>query len=412
MLTRDLIRAREVGDRIEPSFLNVERKDLVEAARDLGEIVAMAVRERWTRAALEEAVDLRASAHRSRKALAGLARLILADAEFEPQSGLDPALVRSKVFAYAQQIGPLAVDPAPSPHNPFERPTALDVYAHVAAELGCAPDDLERALYADLRDHHQLIAAPVPEATALLHRYNVALVQGILLRATEVRVTLAAPTVPRVRQLLRYAKFHQLMVRATRDDGDLHLVLDGPASVLSQSTRYGMQLAQFFPSILLQTGAWRFEARLLWGPGGDVRTLELNHQAKLKSHLPDTGAWQTPEQKMFAERWEALGDTGWTMTDQTTPMVLDHKAVLLPDFTFTKDGRTAHLDIVGFWRKEWLARRLEALRHDTPGNYVLAISKRLGADEDATLDLPGEIIPFGQIVPAKAVLDAISRVAS
>jgi hypothetical protein len=141
-------------------------------------------------------------------------------------SGLDPALVRSKVFAYAQQIGPLAVDPAPSPHNPFERPTALDVYAHVATELGCAPDDLERALYADLRDHHHLIAAPVPEPTALLHRYHVALVQGILLRATEVRLTLAAPTVPRVRQLLRYAKFHQLMVRATRDDGDLHLVLD------------------------------------------------------------------------------------------------------------------------------------------------------------------------------------------
>jgi predicted nuclease of restriction endonuclease-like RecB superfamily len=406
MLTRDLVRARVVQGRVSPSFLDPTRRDLVEAATDLCALVQTAARDRWRRGAIEEALELRTSAHRSRKALAGLARLLLDAATFEEPSGLDPVTVRAAVFRRARERGPLALE-----GDALGRPTAAQVLAEVAVELNTTAAELEHALYADLREQQLLIRADPPTPEALLHRYNVALVQAVLLRAWEVEVTLTQPDVPRVRQLLRRAKFHQLMVRARWEGPDLHLLLDGPASVLQQSNRYGLQLAQFFPAIPLHTGAWRMVARLSWEAGGPPVTLELSQADGLRSHLADTGAWQTPEQAHFAERWAALGDTGWTLDDQTTPIPLDHRTLVLPDFSFHRDGRTAHLDIIGYWRKDWLERRLDALRQHTPGNYVLAVSKRLGAASEAAQGLPGEVITFAQVVPARAVLDAVERVA-
>ena len=59
--------------------------------------------------------------------------------------------------------------------------------------------------------------------------------------------------------------FIRLMFRARTVGSDIEVEIDGPQSLLSLSTRYGMQLADFFPAILLQTGDWTIEASLLRG---------------------------------------------------------------------------------------------------------------------------------------------------
>src|SRR5690606_14619105 len=99
-----------------------------------------------------------------------------------------------------------------------------------------------------LKEEQRIVTCGVPDPDWLIARYNVALVQALLLRATEVRVRLVEPTVPRVRQLLRHVKFQQLLHHGRRDGDTLELVLDGPGALFRQSTRYGMQLASFFPA--------------------------------------------------------------------------------------------------------------------------------------------------------------------
>ncbi|HMV66784.1 MAG TPA: DUF790 family protein [Myxococcota bacterium] len=404
MLTRDLLRAREVGERLEISWVAPGRRDLAEPVADLCALTRAAVDQRWTRGELEEALDDRVSTHRSRRALLGMARLLLDKVEAIVDAPIPPAELRARAFALSRERGPLGL-----PGDLFGRATRDDVLARLSEELGHPPDALDRALYADLRDQHRVVSADVPAPERLVDRYNVALVQGVLLRALEVHVRLTAPSVPRVRQLLRHAKFHQLMHRAWRDGDDLHLVLDGPASVLQQSTRYGLQLAQFFPALLLQTGPWELEASVLWSQR--PITLRVGPEAGLRSHLPDTGAWTTPEQGWFRERWDALGETGWQIDDQTLPLQLGHDTVVLPDFVFRRDGRTAWLDIVGFWRKDWLLRRLDALQAHGPGNLVLAVSRKLKLADEALAAFPGEVVSFAQIVPAAEVLAAVERVA-
>jgi predicted nuclease of restriction endonuclease-like RecB superfamily len=236
-------------------------------------------------------------------------------------------------------------------------------------------------------------------------------VQGILLRATEVRIELHRPTVPRLRQLLRHVKFHQLVHRAEREDDVLRLVLDGPASIFGQSTRYGLQLATFFPAVLLQDLPWRLEADVRWGPTKRPVKLEVGPDLGLVSHLADTGAYAPRELDWFRERFDAADVGPWGLTDRVDPIELGGRGVVLPDVGLTDGQRTAWLEIVGYWRKDWLLRRLEALRRHGPGNLILAVSRKLAVDKTVLTNLPVEVISFSEVIPVKAVLEAAERVA-
>ena len=81
----------------------------------------------------------------------------------------------------------------------------------------------------------------------------------------------------------------------------------------------------------------------------------------------------------------------------------------MPDFTLRRDGRTAHLEIVGFWRKAWLERRIDGIAR-VP-NLVLAVSRKLQTDRGplAALD---RVVPFAEVIPVKRVLEVAERVAT
>ena len=158
--------------------------------------------------------------------------------DFETQSPLEPQALRWHVFCEAAKRGPLALD-----KNASGRPIADDIFAAVAADLGTDAAAVSRGLYADLKQEQTLAAMPLPEPTALLHRYNTALIQAVLLKASSLTVDLAHPKPKYVRQLMRHLKFHQLMYRVRQTPDGIRIEVDGPQSLLKLSTRYGLQLA-------------------------------------------------------------------------------------------------------------------------------------------------------------------------
>lgn len=408
MLTADLIRARVRGAAIEPTFIDPERAELVTFAESCIDVVTRAVADGGTRGEIDASIAELIGSSRSLKVMQGIAKILIDRCESDTESPRPPAELRDLVFRRARARGPLAVGAG----DALGRPTAHDVLAEVGAEVGLSAETLASLLYADLPSAQVIRSWRPLDATALLHRYNVAQVQSLLLRAHEVRVVLAKPSPGRVRQLMRHARFHQLLFRASRDAEGLELVFDGPASMFSQSTRYGLQLASFFPALLLQDGAWRMVAQVPWTRAAHPKRLEITQEDELVGHLSDTGAYTPREVGWFAERWAAVAATSkWTMTESTTPIELGGRGVVLPDFTFTDGVRTAHLEIVGFWQRDWLERRLEGLRRHGPGNMVLAVSTKLHVGEHALDDFPGEVVSFSQVVPVKDVLAALERVA-
>lgn len=405
MLTGDLLRARVVKTDLKPGFLKVDDRRLERAAALL-ELFTAAVARQATKGELAASARALEGTDPDHKVTKGLTKVLFDRCTFETVCPMEPADLRRQVFERAAQTGPLARRAGPT-----ARRTAADVLEEVAAEVshadgppwtGAAVGD---ALYADLKLHQRVVKANLPsDAEALLHRYNVALVQSLLLKGLDLTVRLKAPEAKRVRQLLRWLKFHQLMFRVERIDKDLLLHIDGPQSLLRQSTRYGMQLATFFPAVLLQPGAWWLEARISWGRATKKgKRLQLDHTLGLKSHLRDTGTWVSRTERWFLERFEAL-DHGWRHRSGDL-LDLGGQRVLVPDLTFEKDGRVGHLDIVGYWRRGYLERRLES----TPPNVLLAVSKRLLGDKSGAKALPkalaARVLPFAEVIPAKAVLE-------
>ncbi len=402
MLTADLLRARPYRGRIRCQLLDPDDPDVLSDARFLVDLLLYALEAGETRGSIEEVVEGEAQIRSDHKILRGLAKVLLDTTTFHTRAPLPPAELRRILFERAARRAPLASGP-----NPFGRTTTGEVVAEVAQELGLEPHALLEALYADRKKEQRPTGATITDPVALIHRYNVALVQSVLLRATQLTVWLERPPPARIRQLLRLTKFHRLMHTARLDGEHLVLTVDGPASVLKRSTRYGLQLASFFPAVL-HLERWRMEAAIDWK--GRSCTLELGPALGLVPHVRDVGGYEPRESVWFRERFPKVAD-GWTLEPARLPIDLGGHAVVMPDFRFHKDGREAHMEIVGFWRRSYLERRVAWLRDHGPGNLLLAISNRLVAGDAEMGALGVEVVRFSSIIPARKVREVVERIA-
>lgn len=408
MLTGELIRVRVKKQSIYPSFIKLDDRRL-ERAEALLNLIDQATEEHWTRGELTEATRELEGTDIDHKITRGLVKLLIDGCDFETISPLPPAELRWLSFRTAAETGPLARHAGPT-----SRRTAHDVLTELAAQLehnGSVPtaEVMADALYADLKEHQRIQSRKGPtNPEALLHRYNVALVQAVLLKARELHLRLKQPEPKRVRQLFRYLKFFQLMYRVHNlESGDLAIHVDGPQSLLKQSTRYGMQLATFFPAVVLQTGDWELQAEVLWGRKRKLKKqLELSSQDGLISHYRDTGTWRSQIELWFEERFAKL-DTDWELLPGQ-PIDLGEQQMMVPDFTFRKDNRIAHLDIVGYWRKNYLKTRIER----TPSHVLLAVSKGLSGETKALpKTIQSRFLSFSKVIPAKDVVERLEEIA-
>jgi predicted nuclease of restriction endonuclease-like RecB superfamily len=368
MLTGDLVRVRIEQQRLRPSWVDRDDAKLLERAEELVALFRQALAEQWNRGRIDEAVKAVAGTGIDHKLTRGLAKVLTDRGEFDTRGAVDPVELRREVFRRAAEVGPIARNAGAT-----GRRTASDLLAEVAAERA-VDGDLARALYSDLQEEQVLVAWEDIEPRDLLDRYNVALVQAAL----------------------------QLMYRIERDDTATAISIDGPESLLKSTTRYGLQLAVFFPILPRLTCAWSLSALLRWGRRRLRKTMRITNEMGLVSTIEIKGKWKSQAEEWFEDRFPAL-ESGWTL-GPGQPIDLGKQDLIVPDFTFEKRGRVAHLDIVGFWRKPYLQRRLANL----PDNVILAVSKKLVADKAA---VPKGVLVFGEAISPKDVLERIEKVA-
>jgi predicted nuclease of restriction endonuclease-like RecB superfamily len=408
MLTSDLLRVRVVKAEVKPQFVKTSAPRHIERAERMLEVFQEAVAAKRRRADLIAQIREIEGLSTDHKLIKGLAKVLLDKCEFAAltlpgEDALEPPEIRQRLFRLAVTDGPVARRPGPT-----NLPTATSLTAQLATELGCTPEQLAAAMYADLKEEQILIEADLPgDARGLLERYNVALVQSVLLRASRLSLTLHGPTSRRLRQIFRYLKFHQLMYRITRKGKAIHLLIDGPESLLRQSTRYGLQLATFFPALLLQDCKWEAEAEIMWGNKRKVRkALNIASKAGLKSHYKDRGAYKPRAGEWFETRFTELSSS-WKLSEGEV-LDLGNQDLLVPDYTFRRSGRVAHLDILGFWRGGYLIDRLSR----TPSNVILAVSRKLAGEiNKLSKEMQLQVVTYAEIIPAKEVLSRLEMIA-
>jgi uncharacterized protein len=402
VITGPLLRARCTRDEVRPSLVDPTSERYLEAAQALLDEAHAAVEAQLTRGELSKRIDREIVGNRvDHKLLKGMAGVMAKRAEFDTRSPLPPSELRARLY----EAGPVRRRPDAS-----GAPTAPDVMATLADELGCTPLEIERGMFADLKANQVILSLDVPSPAWLLHRYNIALVQGLLLHAKQVTITLDSPQPKRLRQLFRHIKFQQLMYRIQPAVKGVVITLDGPASLFGLSTRYGMSLANFFPALPMQPGPWTMVAELKYRRRN--RPMVLTHEHGLVSHFQDTGTWRCREELWLEEQWAKL-DTHWVLEPGSEVLNLGGEAVVVPDLTFRSGDRVAHLEVVGVWRKAYLQKRLALLAQHGHPNLILAVNRKLLGDKGkAPKDLGAAVIPFSSAIAARKVLKLVEQVAT
>src|SRR5947209_5157668 len=235
MLTGKMVRVRYARDRIVPYYLDLAEPRWLAVSEQLLALFRQNLGR--TRGELEEEIRATFGDDPGQLVHQGLAKLLQDRCEFEVASGQPPEQVRQLVFQAAARarLEEAASTCPESLPAPFDRAGVLD---RVAIELKTTVKDVEASLFADLKSEQRLTHFKDLTAQHLLQRYNVALAQAILLRASKVHVTVRGETPRRFRALFRRIKFHRLLCEVERLAADSYQFhLDGPLSLFSSTSR-------------------------------------------------------------------------------------------------------------------------------------------------------------------------------
>ena len=322
---------------------------------------------------------------------------------FEVISPLEPFALRQRVFAEASKKIAL----------PDRRSSTLDLISQTLAnelKRSVLREEIEAGLYADLLENRVLtqFEAPIPES--LLHRYNLSQVQGVFYRASSVVINAHRNDPGEYKLLFRYIKLFQIMAYIEGDaDTGFTLTMDGPASLFRASTRYGLALAKMIPALLHVT-KWSLQAKLQNRDqySGNTKTGQFvltSDQCGLVSHYPPGKPYDSMLEASFANSWKKT-QTKWRL-EREVDLIPVPGSVMIPDFRLVHpDGKEYLLEIVGYWRPEYLQKKFYQVRSGNADNLILAVSERLNLEKAKVkfTDLPNKLIWFKDRLSAKTVL--------
>jgi uncharacterized protein len=325
---------------------------------------------------------------------------------FEIISPLDPQDLRVRVFKLSAQT-------LPSLSTSQETLTKLADELTQELKHEVLPAQISAGLYADLAENRILTQFDSPTPEVLLHRYNLSQVQGIFYRASDIVLNVHRNDPGEYKLLFRYLKLFQLMAYIEGDtEHGFTITIDGPVSLFNNSTRYGLAIAKLLPALLHVT-KWQLSANLMerdpYSKQMRKGRYNLGADCSLVSHYPPGKTYDSMLEASFADRWDALGSE-WKL-EREVELIPIPGSVMIPDFRLVHpDGRSFILEIVGYWRPEYLRKKFSQVRQSQCENLVLAISERLNLEKAGVKvsDMPARIVWFKDKLSPKAVLEAIA----
>lgn len=334
------------------------------------------------------------------KRIRAFCKLLDDEAQFDGARGDEAARLRMRVFALAAPRHPLVTEPI----GLLEAREA-DVKQQISREIGEPWAEIEARLFGDVHALHRLqsfdgYASP----SALLSRYNEAQLQAVLYDATEMRIRATAD----YRPIITAVKLSRLMHAATRTDTGFEFTINGPASLLRETRRYGVLMAHIIPTLLACTG-WELRAQI-------NRFRRSSHQPELlvrsghyRSSSDTPPEFDSKLERDFMQKWGSERRDGWTMTRESEPRFLHQKA-FFPDFTFQReDGAGVLMEIVGYWTPEYLSAKRDTVLQFRDEPLLLAV-RHDAVDRFADLGIP--LVTFKKTLSVDAVLATLPKLVS
>lgn len=310
----------------------------------------------------------------------GVARVVSSRFRAEVVSAIDPRAVRGVVFEEAAR------------DDVLDRGAVLD---RCARRLDSTPVDVERSLFAD-RPAARRLAAPRETLSPIeiIEAYNLALVQGLLVRTERVVVEVAE----HVRAVVRFAKLNGLLCTCALGERGTRLEVSGPLSILRHTTKYGHALARFFPAVL-STTRFRLEAScVLWGEPVRLR-IDATDRIARTHRLPRDA--DSAVERALARDFRRLR-TDWSLEREADAIRVGER-MFFPDFTLRRGAQRVLVEVVGYYTPEYLHSKLEALRAARDQRLIVCVDDTLACGDG---DIEGRVLRFKHRVDARALVAA------
>ena len=406
MLPNDLLSHRQIGETIIPQKLKIDAKNLTIAMEMINCFQETLGKTQGKLDKRLQSIEGDDTNYRFKRGLAHILRGSFST--FEIMSPLEPIELRNRVFAMAAEVAPSI------------RATQLtleNLATKLSQELNreVVPDEIKKGLYADLQENRILTQFDAPTPEDLLHRYNLSQVQGVFYKASHIELNAHRNDPGEYKLLFRYVKLFQLMTYIEGDaDKGFTLTIDGPYSLFKPSIRYGLALAKMLPALLHVT-KWNLHATLqnrdpfsgAWKTG----IFSLNSDCDLVSHYPPGKPYDSMLEASFAERWAKL-KTKWKL-EREVDLIPIPGSVMIPDFRLIHPNGVSYLlEIIGYWRPEYLRKKFTQVRSAKCDNLILAISERLNLEKAGVnvKDVSVPIVWFKNKLLPKSVLEILDSI--
>jgi uncharacterized protein len=365
MLSAELVRARRRADRLILVTLKGDERE--EAERISADILAvLSASEGQTLDDVTESLATVERDARSEKIWAGLKKLALDACVFGNQYGVDAPLLRKDVFELASRQRRES-----SAETPFSRDKVLQA---VARKHNLQPADVPEGMFSDLRGAARLTQGPHLDPGGLVELYEMAQIQGVLLRAVQLSVVVSCENPEQARWFFQKLKFRQLLYRLEEiSPGKYRVEIEGPFSLFESVTKYGLSLALLVPDLLGFSEA-KISADVRWGK--ERRPLQF--EATLQGRGGESASF--PARDDVQALLTSLGEKKSPFSASPSREIFDIPGVglCIPDVKLSAAGRQdVYVEVLGFWSRDAVWRRIEWARSNTQVKVVFAVSSRL-----------------------------------
>ena len=382
MLTKDLLCFRTIKGKIEPKLINPEAKNNLEIAEGLLAVFSKSVGN--YREKLEEETKHVLSRYKGSSIIArGIEKLLLDRTEFDTAPREELIKLRERVFGKSSKF---LISKHISDHLILEGGVKeqLNYYQNeIASAVEISLDELMQKLYGDLPPFHKILRFRDITSLKLLHRYNIAQIQGLLLRCERLNLNLPDTSTSKLRQLNKYLRFNKLLARISRSDKkmkNIYFEIDGPLSIFVKTNKYGLNLAKFFPAILHQP-KWELNAEVRIRKN-KIYTLNLDQSCGIQSHYQQFLAY-IPEEIELLSKQITKKMPSWNLTPSADFLNLGGELICFPDYLFThSSGKNVSMELFHTWHSVPLNTRLEQLEKLNGAPLLIGVNRSLLRKQD------------------------------
>ncbi|HXT84583.1 MAG TPA: DUF790 family protein [Verrucomicrobiae bacterium] len=417
MITSDLLRYKidYANNRIHPILCSVKENGMeYKLAKNIIKIMDEGFKNHYNKKEINEKIKILETTQNEYKLTRGIYSIIekqctfksILDDTHDPldqnskltKIKLDPKYLRKMIFQESALNG-IAIT-ADKRNNILE---------NISKRVGTDIETINRAMWSDLEENTIIDRYTSPDPQIILYQYNISLIQTLLFNCIKMEIKIGS--VKNIgliwknilRNIKRLGLMYWLDTDSSNNSGQEELIctIDGVTNIIKLTERYGSSIAKLVP-LIFRARNWNLKADILRTSAKgnkniykfeitedlfldaiyknnenipqykhEIQSIEkteienrlafnLKILNKLENNISTDILFDSKIEKTFSDKF-TLQVSKWTLEREPEPLITKSKTAFISDFLLSKYQSKIFVEIIGFWTREYLERKLQKI---------------------------------------------------